>query len=567
MSDGMIADDEKNNASNNQLASGSSITSPYTPLPTYNQATFGPPDPQRGYPMYPPSPLVSSPYVVSPLEPASFGQNAGYPQAYPNPQVQYQPPYGNIQQPQYLQQPFQYGQMNYPMPGAPQQQQPAMTQPGYQPVFRGSDEKQIVPTQEEPSGQNFHYQPPPDYLSSEIINVRFTPVPLHGDDQDHAVKAIFKAGERDPAVISAIVGTYLGKKRIHERNRLQNNSMQYLSSKSSTQDVVQYNNLMDKLESLSGAVLTKHRHSLNEQLWMEALNPHRRAVFAELYNGNPNVRGFCSGMDGGPTAFPILDDWALGKRRHNLSFQRAGRRSPNWNVARELLSQVRTVILLDDSGSMAGPGHTAWGYDDYNNGLTKTRWDQARDLLAGIAPLVSKYNRHGIDIHFLNRASPFLGLHTKRDVLQAFQVVHPGGGTPTGRRMNEILDGYMCALRYNRSIMPLSLVVITDGEAQDESLLHWAIEEHVTKVVHRGFQAHQFGVEFLQVGDDEEATRHLEKLEEEVSRHHHSFQRDVVGVSPINRQSSMNPDQLLGIILSGIDARMNGYMRHRGVNV
>jgi len=59
-----------------------------------------------------------------------------------------------------------------------------------------------------------------------------------------------------------------------------------------------------------------------------------------------------------------------------------------------------------------------------------------------------------------------------------------------------------------------------------------AIEEHITKIVHRGYQAHQFGVEFLQVGDDEEATLHLEKLEKEVSRHHHSFQRDVVGVLP-----------------------------------
>jgi hypothetical protein len=151
--------------------------------------------------------------------------------------------------------------------------------------------------------------------------------------------------------------------------------------------------------------------------------------------------------------------------------------------------------------------------------------------------------------------------------VHAFRAVRPGGGTPTGRRMNELLDGYMCALRYNRALQPLNLIVITDGEAQDESLLHWAIEQHVSKIVHRGFVAHQFGVEFLQVGDDEEATRHLEKLEEEVSRHHHAFQRDVVGVTPTNRQGQMNADRLLGIVLSGIDARMNGYMRHRGVNV
>jgi hypothetical protein len=227
---------------------------------------------------------------------------------------------------------------------------------------------------------------------------------------------------------------------------------------------------------------------------------------------------------------------------------------------------VRTVILLDDSGSMSAPGHTSWGGSaDYRYGdALQSRRDQARDLLAGIALLVS---RHGIGVHFLNHGTPLLGLHSAGNVVQAFRAMRPGGGTPTGRRVNEILDGYMCALRYNRALPPLNLVVVTDGEAQDESLLHWAIEQHVTKIVHRGFVPHQFGVEFLQVWDDKEATVHLERLEEEVSRYYHAFQRDVVGVTPMNRQSAMNADRLLGIILSGIDARMNGYIRYWGVNV
>jgi hypothetical protein len=109
-----------------------------------------------------------------------------------------------------------------------------------------------------------------------------------------------KQVNKDPAVLSAIMGTYLEKKRIHKRNRLQNDSTHYYSSRSSTQDVVLYNHLMDKLESLSGAVLTKHRHALNAQAWTEALNPHRRAVFAELYN---NIR-LGSGTIIGPSCFP-----------------------------------------------------------------------------------------------------------------------------------------------------------------------------------------------------------------------------------------------------------------------
>ena len=43
--------------------------------------------------------------------------------------------------------------------------------------------------------------------------------------------------------------------------------------------------------------------------------------------------------------------------------------------------------------------------------------------------------------------------------------------------------------------------------------------------------------------------------------------RDVVGVTPIHRQTRMNAEELLAIAVSGIDARLNGYMRDHGVNV
>jgi hypothetical protein len=142
----------------------------------------------------------------------------------------------------------------------------------------------------------------------------------------------------------------------------------------------------------------------------DALQPHRRGFFAELYNSNENVRGFCTEFDGGPTAFPTLDEYALGTRQPTLAFQRASRQGPNWNVARELISQVQTVILLDDSGSMGARGHRAWGY-----GNNDSRWEQARTLITGIAPLVSLYTRHGIDVHFLNRPQSNLGPpHSRR---------------------------------------------------------------------------------------------------------------------------------------------------------
>ena len=530
-------------------------TSPTSP-PAYLQATSG----SNDLPLSPSSLPFRPNSTISPLQVVSIEQYSGCSQRCPN----YPSPSDTTQQLQYSQQSTQHKQANYSIYGESQLQRCNMYESGLQSDFPWTDEKVIV-LNEAKSTRNVAYDLPPEHLSSEIFNVCFSKVQLRGGDQHHALRAIQKADERDPTLISDIVGTYLDMKRTHELNRLLSSFNRSILLRNGSKDIALYNDLMEKLERLSRAVLTSVRHRVNAQVWTDILNPHRRAIFAELYNANPLVRCFCRGIEGGPEAFPLLDDWAFGTRGHDLSFQRAGRRDPNWNVARELTSEVRTVILLDDSASMAAPGHTTWGYGDY--GFNKSRWEQARDLLAGIAPLVSSYSQYGIDIHFLNRTNPLLGLRTTNDVMKAFEVLRPSGGTPTGHRINEILDGYMCVLRYNRSIMPLNLVVITDGEAQDESTLHWAIEEHVTKIVHRGFKTHQFGIEFLQVGDDEEATRHLLKLEEEVSRHHHALQRDVVGVTPTNQQLMMNPDQLLGIILSGIDARMNGYMRHRRINV
>ena len=109
-------------------------------------------------------------------------------------------------------------------------------------------------------------------------------------------------------------------------------------------------------------------------------------------------------------------------------------------------------------------------------------------------------------------------------------------------------------------LMPLNLLVITDGHADDRDLLSWAIDEHITKIIERGYPANQLGIEFVQVGDNPTATDDLLMLEDEVSSH----QRDVIGVTPITRISNLTPELLLRISVSGIHARINGYRRPKG---
>lgn len=111
---------------------------------------------------------------------------------------------------------------------------------------------------------------------------------------------------------------------------------------------------------------------------------------------------------GGPLVLPKLDIYALKTTKTSNFFSvRASTRPSNLNASFSTLSQVRTVILTDDSSSMTESGYLSWG-SDYR-GYPESRWLQARRLLAGIAPLGRNAQpaRHGIDLHFLNR-TPFL---------------------------------------------------------------------------------------------------------------------------------------------------------------
>ena len=243
-----------------------------------------------------------------------------------------------------------------------------------------------------------------------------------------------------------------------------------------------------------------------------------------------------------------------------------------------LLSRVHTVILLDDSDSMSLPGNASQDMGDNTpnrvaenelNWWYESRWDQSRKLIASVVTKVAEHNKNGVDLHFLNRTILYTGLRNEADVKHAFAAGIPSNwhGTPTGQRVHDILDAYSSTLRYYRHLMPLNLIVITDGEATDEDTLYWTIKEHPSRLMERGYPAHQLGIEFVQVGDSESATKSLVKLEEKVTRHHASFQWDIVGVTPTNKISEMNSDLLLAISVSGIDARMNRVMRSRGINV
>jgi uncharacterized protein with von Willebrand factor type A (vWA) domain len=59
----------------------------------------------------------------------------------------------------------------------------------------------------------------------------------------------------------------------------------------------------------------------------------------------------------------------------------------------DMLKRYDTVILVDDSGSMAGG-----------------RWRTAKQALQDLAALAAEYDQDGIDIHFINDDRVGMGL-------------------------------------------------------------------------------------------------------------------------------------------------------------
>lgn len=193
-----------------------------------------------------------------------------------------------------------------------------------------------------------------------------------------------------------------------------------------------------------------------------------------------------------------------------------------------------------------------------DSGSSQSRWDETRQMTASIAPKVAQYAGHGIDLHFLNRPNFYSSLRTGEEVSRAFKAVTPAHGTPTGVRVNDILDGYMCTQRYYRDLAPLNLLIFTDGEANDEETLNWTVIEHLTELAHHGYPAYQLGIEFVQIGNCINATHQLVHLEARVNRR---FKYDYVGITSTTHINYANPDLLLADVVRRIIARIHSYVR------
>ncbi|KAG8949731.1 hypothetical protein FRC04_008271 [Tulasnella sp. 424] len=214
----------------------------------------------------------------------------------------------------------------------------------------------------------------------------------------------------------------------------------------------------------------------------------------------------------------------------------------------KILAQYDTIFVIDDSGSMQGE-----------------RWNSAKDALKELANLAKEWDSNGIDIYFLNSASTGIGIKTQEEVDELFTKVAPEGWTPTGATLNSLITPYVESLPLDPRapgavpVKPRNYIVITDGEATDEGdeRLKPVILKLMKMLDGRKAPLNQLGIQFVQVGKDENAQAFLNKLDNQLSG---SRTRDIVDTFPYDKlNGDIDAEHLVKMLLGSITKRIDNY--------
>lgn len=213
------------------------------------------------------------------------------------------------------------------------------------------------------------------------------------------------------------------------------------------------------------------------------------------------------------------------------------------------LKMFETVFIVDDTGSMIKSV-------DKNKPHGQDRWAVTVEALRHVADIAAQHDENGIDIKFL-KAQEFdeEGITNGVAVMEIlrfidFQNQDHGGGTTFQEHLEGVIEGhiekfeaylqdlaiYRQRLR-ERSKKPkrpdrpksLNLIVITDGQADDEEEVENYIVQIAKQLDELRAPAGYIGIQFVQVGDDEHATKFLERLDDDIKK---MGIRDVSTVSP-----------------------------------
>lgn len=164
------------------------------------------------------------------------------------------------------------------------------------------------------------------------------------------------------------------------------------------------------------------------------------------------------------------------------------------------------VLLIDKSGSMSWPDRDG-----------RTRWDSAQKATEALIPAVFKHDvDKSIPVYVFDSETIFVGECTDvSQVCEIFSNYGPGTTTNLSGALEQAMETYLGKNRVNYELVPgTTFIVLLDGGADSP--------DRVLKVLRKfadpknGYIQHhtQAAVSFVQIADDESATKFLEILDD-----------------------------------------------------
>ncbi|KAG2013153.1 hypothetical protein CC2G_010090 [Coprinopsis cinerea AmutBmut pab1-1] len=209
------------------------------------------------------------------------------------------------------------------------------------------------------------------------------------------------------------------------------------------------------------------------------------------------------------------------------------------------LREYDTIFVIDDSSSMCNDAT-----------VDQTRWDVACDALAEFSEIAARYDKDGIDIHFLNSPRVGKGLKGVNDVRRLFMDLTPSGMTYIGKKLESLLTkDYIKQMELASKELGawpkrLNFMIITDGEASDAVDLKKFLRDTANTLHKLRAPQAQIGFQFLQIGNDKHATRFLEDLDGDCNK---NLPTDIVDTVKSDPGKPFDADLIKKVLLGGIN--------------
>ncbi|KAG6373860.1 hypothetical protein JVT61DRAFT_6012 [Boletus reticuloceps] len=273
--------------------------------------------------------------------------------------------------------------------------------------------------------------------------------------------------------------------------------------------------------------------------------PYTSVVSPESHMNGAPPTGRSSAAAGSSSVF---EPFSSSRRLRDIAYLQAPMRQDSKENALDTLRTYDTVVIMDDSGSMQIEG----------------RWEQACEALSELAQIAATYDRDGIDIHFLNHPTCGMNIKDPKGVRHLFRHVQPEGPTPIANKLDILVGDYVDKLERAgrrkhkgdalalRQIKPVNFIVITDGVPTDEPMD--SIVSLARRLDHEHVPLAQVGIQFVQIGNDKEATEFLKQLDDDLSGIFGV--RDIVDTTPY-LGTSLTATMLIKILLGGINRRVD----------